>query len=380
MDGLYVQFLLLRVQIGSVSKSVHSRITGKMIEDDVPIDHPDYPGGRTVNVAAQFTLCSTAKTMKVVNSKGKMVTPPGGAKKFLNMQKIGLMKDMGFGSNPKRFTASLCRIRVYPPHFGNTTSVSPQDVTALVYHTGNVVLTGASNVKMANLAAWNLTWYFADNGIPVQMRTFKVENIVAKFHTGFYVDLDAFAQDRGLLVEYEPEKFPAAIYKGLRDDGKEYKILVYKTGSLVITGLRTRDEAAQRYIALCDKLTEYKLEFPFAKEVYRSNTDVESVGRALQIMTRSFADAMQVQPPLPIDKIIDAPLNSIRQLYEPRSSIPPEPSYIVRMPQGNLEWSNENIVYRPTATYVPVQGGKKRVRVGLLGCNYDDPGPNDEID
>ncbi len=356
-----------------------------MLEDIVTIDRPDYPGGRTVNVAAQFTLCTHARGSKL-NPDSSNGGGGGSNKKFLNMQKIGLMRDMGFGSNQKRFTASLCRIRVYPPHFGDGPCASPQDVTALVYHTGNVVLTGASNVQMANAAAWNLTYYFSKHGIPVQMRNFKVENIVAKFHTGFYVDLAAFKRARGILVKYNPDQFPAAIYKGYRDDGKKFKILVYNTGSLVITGLRTREEAMERYIALCDLLKQYKLDGPLGRDVYRENVDMDYVGRALKVMTSSFESAMRRETPMPLTDLLGELDKSIQCLGLDDLSTAPDTSaqdsnsnskretYIVHMPQGDLEWTKGNITYRPfgngnggiglgDAAYVPVNKGKKRLRL-----------------
>jgi TATA-box binding protein (TBP) (component of TFIID and TFIIIB) len=297
-----------------------------MYDDLIPADRPEYPGGRTVNIAAMFTL---------------------GDGDF-NMRKIGLMADMGFGSNHKRFTASLCRVRVYPPHLGDRPRPSPQDVTALVYHTGNVVLTGASNVLMANMAAWNLALHFNKNGIPAGMHNFQVENIVAKFHAGFYVDLVSFAEDKGVLVEYDPDNFPAAIYCGFSPSGAKFTILVYNTGSLVITGSRTREEAIERYVMLCDLLQDYKLDVPMDRDARREELDVASMGRALQIMTSSFAVSTGQEDP-DIQSMMDgapAPAPGVNL-----------DGYIVRLPAPT--WDAAQTAFTADATYAPV---RKRIR------------------
>ena len=246
----------------------------------VPEGRPDLRTGRTVNIAAQFRAGNTR----------------------FNMAALGLLKNMGFTSNRKRFTASRGRVRVYPPQYGDAPRLPPQDVTALVYHTGNVVLTGASSVQMARMAAWNLCLLFSSNGIEVEMRNFHVENVVATFSTGFYIDLTRFDEEQGALVKYNPEKFPAAIYRG-EDKTNKKPILVYNTGSLVITGSRTCEEAIVRYVALCDILKQYRLDVPMERDYSKDLLNVNAVAHALDMMTITFEDVEGVPAPISLRSI-----------------------------------------------------------------------------
>lgn len=265
-----------------------------------------------MNVAAQFSL----------------------GKHTYNMEKIVLLKGMGFSRNTQRFTASICRIRVYPPHFGSGPLPTPQVVSALVYYTGKVVLTGASNPEMAIMAAWNLTHLFNSHGIPASMTNFQTENIVAKFHTGFRVDLDSFKEEQGNLVEYEPETFTAAIYKGFSRDKTSFTVLVYKTGSLVVIGSRSRAEAISRYVAICDMLQAHRLLETHDERRFREDIDVRKMGKALKMMTASFAtekDSRQdtTSPTAPVDPYITPLLPTAfpaaTQAFAPSSRLAYEP-------------------------------------------------------
>jgi len=138
------------------------------------------------------------------------------------------------------------------------------------------------------------------------------------------------------MVSYDPDNFTAAIHEGYDDRNESYTVLVYKTGSLVITGSRTRGEALERYIAMCLLLSRYKLADTHVKKRFREDIDVESMGKALQILTTSFATEhenagkqgvpLPVQPahpanPPPADAgataAVSVPYNSGRGRYEP---------------------------------------------------------------
>lgn len=197
-------------------------------------DRPDIPSGLTVNVAAQYRL----------------------ELQQLNSRRIAVLADLGLGYNPKRFVAGTGRVRVYPPGYRHgDRRIAPQDVTALLYHTSKVVLTGASNEYMARDSAWAQTFMLHRRlGVPVKMSAFRIENIVCNFFLGYEVDLAKFKESEGSLVDYNPQCFPAAIYSL----NKRFTVLVNYTGKLIITGSRDRNASIKYYGALYEKLLPFK--------------------------------------------------------------------------------------------------------------------------
>lgn len=223
-------------------------------------DRADIPSGLTVNVAAQYRL----------------------ELQRLNSRRIAVLADLGIGYNPKRFVAGTGRVRVYPPGYRHgDRRIVPQDVTALLYHTSKVVLTGASNEYMARNSAWAQAFMLHRRlGIPVRMSAFRIENIVCNFFLGYEVDLAKFKQDEGSLVKYEPENFPAAIYS----PNKRFTVLVNYTGKLIITGSRDRSASIEYYGIFYDKLLPYKTTSPDAPRKMKESSyhEMAEIYRELQ--------------------------------------------------------------------------------------------------
>lgn len=107
-------------------------------------------------------------------------------------------------------------------------------MTALIFSTGNVVLTGAVSEEQSRDAAWDLALYFNWLGIPARVCHFKIRNMVSSLRLGFEVDLYALQEGLGDRVCYEPWKFPAAVVRSTFDE-KEVT-LVYISGGVVLTG------------------------------------------------------------------------------------------------------------------------------------------------
>jgi TATA-box binding protein (TBP) (component of TFIID and TFIIIB) len=317
-----------------------------------PADRPECPGGRTVNVAAQFTL---------------------GLKK-LNMKALVLGKDLGLGQNQKKFVASLVRIRNYPPHWWSEseTHPNPQDVTALVYHTANVVLTGASNEFMARTAAWLLVHMLRGADLPVRMINFQIENIVAQFRLGFQVNLVDFARDYGAMVDYDPSVFPAAIYRGELESDREQKftVLVNYTGSLVITGSRDRADSLRHYVNLYDMLLKYKVDAYLGSQTQDStfpHQDSERVRRALQFLTSTFKDAEELHA---VDKIMGLGLD-LGEIPKKVSGL--DSSFIIRLPIQQTSVPEQQVVQ----PQIEMESRKRNSIVVYSGSNAQfSPNPN----
>lgn len=145
---------------------------------------------------------------------------------YLNIKYLVYLKNLGLGQNLKKFVAGLVRIRVYPPHWWSEGHPVPQDVAVLLFHTGKVMLPGASNEYMARTAAWHLVYMLRAQGIPARMTNFRIETIVASFKLGFQLDVFKFASKLGILVRRDT-RFSADIYDG-KDGDISYTVLSKK--------------------------------------------------------------------------------------------------------------------------------------------------------
>jgi transcription initiation factor TFIID TATA-box-binding protein len=78
----------------------------------------------------------------------------------------------------------------------------------------------------------------------------EVSNIVATSDLGSPISLEALTLELGMeQTEYEPEQFPALMYRG-----SEYVILVFASGKLLCTGLTDLDAVSEAIDDLADRI------------------------------------------------------------------------------------------------------------------------------
>ncbi|MEB3772361.1 MAG: TATA-box-binding protein [Desulfurococcales archaeon] len=128
--------------------------------------------------------------------------------------------------NPDRFPGLIYRLHV-------------PKVTALIFKSGKMVVTGAKSVNQLVNAVKIIMKNLKERGIPLHGRPrIQVQNIVASANLGVEVDLEKTA----LLIEntmYEPEQFPGLIYR-MRDP--YVVLLIFSSGRMVITGAKREEE------------------------------------------------------------------------------------------------------------------------------------------
>ena len=100
--------------------------------------------------------------------------------------------------NPKRFPAVIIRIR------------NPK-CTALLFASGNMVVTGTKSEDSARQAARKFAKSAARLGLPSEVKDLRVRNIVASCDVKFPIRLEGLACTHQLLFSYEPE-LPGLIY------------------------------------------------------------------------------------------------------------------------------------------------------------------------
>jgi len=164
-------------------------------------------------------------------------------------QKLDLMAIMkGFKNveyRPKKFPGLVFRLQ------------RPKTAT-LLFSTGKMVCTGAKSEKLARSAIKKVVKELKSNGIIILGKPETViQNIVATANLHTYIDLEA-AADILDNVLYEPEQFPALIY---RMADPKVVILVFASGKLVCTGAKSTEMVDRAIMKLHGVLEEYGLLF-----------------------------------------------------------------------------------------------------------------------
>ncbi len=164
-------------------------------------------------------------------------------------QKLDLIAIMKVFRNveyrPKKFPGLVFRLK------------RPKTAT-LIFSTGKMVCTGAKSDKLAHSAINKVVRELKSNGIIILGKPeIKVQNIVATANLHTYIDLEA-AADILDNVLYEPEQFPALIYRMAEP---KVVILVFASGKLVCTGAKSAEMVDVAIMKLHGILDEYGLLF-----------------------------------------------------------------------------------------------------------------------
>jgi transcription initiation factor TFIID TATA-box-binding protein len=133
------------------------------------------------------------------------------------------------------------------------TNFAPDDTYVAFYRSGRCSITGIDSVEQFEDTVGRV------NAVMKDLLEFdftpesKVSNIVATTTLNSEVDLEALALQLGLeRVEYEPEQFPALIY---RDSDSNAVILVFSSGKLLCTGLTDLDKIDNTVERFAEKIT-----------------------------------------------------------------------------------------------------------------------------
>lgn len=136
--------------------------------------------------------------------------------------------------NPQTFAAGTLRL------------VNPR-TTALAFASGNMVCTGGKTELESRYAARKYAMIFQKIGIPVCFKDFKIQNIVASANVGFNLKLQEISEAFGPYTTYEPDLFPGLI---LRSINPKLVFLCFRSGKIVITGAKNKQQIESTYNAL----------------------------------------------------------------------------------------------------------------------------------
>ena len=142
--------------------------------------------------------------------------------------------------NPERFPGLIMRIE------------NPK-ATILIFSTGRMVITGMRRAEEAEPVVDKVIKRMKKAKINVSDPQIIIQNIVASGHLHKNIDLNKAA----VLFEsamYEPEVFPGLIYR-MREPRTVF--LIFSTGRIVCTGVRTKELAEAAVIKLAKEIEEF---------------------------------------------------------------------------------------------------------------------------
>ena len=148
--------------------------------------------------------------------------------------------------NPQKFAAASLRIR------------EPR-TTALAFASGNMVCTGARTELESRFAGRKYVRILQKHGIPVSFRNFKIQNIVASSEIPHALKLVELSKAYGPYVSYEPDLFPGLVF---RTSSPKLVFLIFRSGKVVITGAKCREEIASTwsllFYGIIQKFSDYE--------------------------------------------------------------------------------------------------------------------------
>ncbi|MEM2203203.1 MAG: TATA-box-binding protein [Sulfolobales archaeon] len=141
-------------------------------------------------------------------------------------------------------------------------------VTALIFRSGKMVVTGAKRTADLIKAVKKILRMFVKSGVTITGKPkIQIQNIVASANLGMEVLLEKAAY----LLEntmYEPEQFPGLI---LRLTEPRVVLLIFSSGKMVITGAKSEEEVEKAVNHTYNTLVELNC----LKKSEKSEEDVE---------------------------------------------------------------------------------------------------------
>jgi transcription initiation factor TFIID TATA-box-binding protein len=121
--------------------------------------------------------------------------------------------------------------------------------TCKIFSNGNIGLTGCRSIEQCDIAIRKIARMVQKLGYQVKISNKRVTNMVGSFNFGSTIDLVELNTSIGQNASFEPELFPGLIFT---DD--RCKILVFRSGKIIITGVKCKKELNDAFEIIFIKL------------------------------------------------------------------------------------------------------------------------------
>lgn len=182
-------------------------------------------------------------------------------------------------------------------------------ITALLFSTSNVVLTGPKSEEFARCSAYVLNYFLNIHlGIHSDVVNFQIRNIVSHFNLGYEIDLEGLHQEIGSRATFVPDKIYCCRIRAL--DNWEHVCLVFMSGAVVITGAKNRKDIRVLYEEIAAVCAKHRNVGQYNKDDHKhrySNNDPKKLmdlNRKLNNMNKESMGSIQSESRAEIKQII----------------------------------------------------------------------------
>ena len=182
----------------------------------------------------------------------------------INIENIVFTVDVNKELDLYSMERSLPDIEYDPDMFpGIILRIEEPHLTALIFKSGKMVVTGAKNMQDVIEGAKRIIKTLKKYGLDIDEKPkVQIQNIVASvnLHIGINVEKAAFLLENSI---YEPEQFPGLIYK-MNDP--IVVTLLFASGKMVVTGARREEYIPIAVKKVFDKLVENGCVYPLEEQ------------------------------------------------------------------------------------------------------------------
>ena len=185
--------------------------------------------------------------MKKTNKKGEK------NKKSIKIVNIVVSSSLQHEIPLEKMAATLSNTEYNPEQFpGLVFRIKEPKASALIFSSGNIVCTGARNIKKVKEAIQVIVKALEKLNIKIKIEPkITIQNMVASGSIGMNLNLNVLAL-KLRNTEYEPEQFPGLVYKLPGDTNATF--LLFSNGKIVCTGTKSSDDAYRAMDMLVDNL------------------------------------------------------------------------------------------------------------------------------
>ncbi|VVC31582.1 TATA-box binding protein [Cinara cedri] len=144
--------------------------------------------------------------------------------------------------NPRRFNGLIMRLR-------------QPNVTSLLFPSGKMIMQGAKDDRTGNLGCRKVAKILERLGHDVKFSGYTVHNIVCTWDVGFPIMLEELNTAHSQFTSFEPEVFPALIYRMVRPRAV---FLMFVNGKIVLTGLKTKADIKESVFLMQEVLNHFR--------------------------------------------------------------------------------------------------------------------------
>ncbi|CCI43271.1 unnamed protein product [Albugo candida] len=193
------------------------------------------------------------------------VVPPVEIKNFVCSVNLGMRFDL-----TDLLMKSQKRAELVPKKNCILMKIPSPDTTAMLFSNGKLVVTGANSEEEVKTAARKFTQIIQKMDYPgVNLIDFKIRNVIGNCDVGFRILMEKFASAHASRCIYEPELYPAVIYRLAHPS---VKILVFVSGKLVSSLIQDPRDLH----AACEQIYPLLVQFEDKKQVdQRENLDAK---------------------------------------------------------------------------------------------------------